>query len=180
MAEAGGAHVDRPRLAALLQLYTLAIGAYAACAALQPQIAALPGQAIVLAVHAGQPAAATSPVIGYFDALCVASGSGKQQKPPLPALLYVAQAVSSGTEHLQENWRSAALDHCMMGFSVVYRPSQGSFSSLHHGLLSDVLSLCCHTLRTDECSPQDISLEGLPHIAWSICRQAVMPRFCLS
>ncbi|KAK9917648.1 hypothetical protein WJX75_006796 [Coccomyxa subellipsoidea] len=119
VAEAGGAHVDRPRLAALLQLYMLAIGAYAACAALQPQIAALPGQAIVLAVHAGQPAAAASPVLGYFDALCIASGSGKQHcKPPLPALLSLAQAVSSGGEGepLQEALAARATYSRVEGF----------------------------------------------------------------
>lgn len=151
MAEAGGAHVDRPRLAPLLQLYTLAIGAYAACAALQPQIAALPGQAIVLAVHAGQPAAATSPVIGYFDALCVASGSGKQQKPPLPALLSVAQAVGSGTEHLQE---TNALLPCI----IARWASQWSIVTVRdHSLhcTMDSSAMYCHR--------KDISLEGLPH-----------------
>ena len=90
--------MDRPRLTALLQLYTLAVGAHAGCAALQPQIAALPGQATVLGVHAGQPADEANLALGYFDALCIASSSGNQHcELPLPSLLSLAQAVSSGT-----------------------------------------------------------------------------------
>ena len=86
------AHADWPELAALLQLYALATRAHAACAALQPQIAPLPGHGHVVTGHACRPENGQSPVLGYFDALHTAG------PPLLPSLLTLARAVSSGKQ----------------------------------------------------------------------------------
>ncbi|EIE27622.1 hypothetical protein COCSUDRAFT_39238 [Coccomyxa subellipsoidea C-169] len=108
----GGPAVSRPRLAALLQLYALAIGAHAACAALQPQISALSGQATVLEAHAAQLERDRLPTLGYFDALRVASAAGMQEsKLALPTLLSLSECAGPGGDgdQLQE-----ALVTCML------------------------------------------------------------------
>lgn len=79
-----------PQLAVMLQLYALATRAHAACAALQPQVAPLPGQATVLTGQGRQG-------LGHFDALDAALGCGmSDDQPPLPTLSSLADAVSPG------------------------------------------------------------------------------------
>lgn len=84
------AHVDRYELAALLQLHALSTRAHAACAALQPQIAPLPGHAHVETVHASPLENGQSPALGYFDALHTDS------RPILPSLPSLVGAVGRG------------------------------------------------------------------------------------
>ncbi|CAL8463562.1 g3096 [Coccomyxa elongata] len=99
------AHIDRRELAALLQLYALATRAHAACAALQPQIASLPGHAHVVTVHASPLENGQSPALGYFDALHTGS------RPLLPSVPSLVGAVGrGGSEALLKD----ALNTCML------------------------------------------------------------------
>ncbi len=113
MTSTDGPAVSRPRLAALLQLYALAIGAHAACAALQPQITALPGQATVLEAQAGRLKKDGPPTLGYFDALHAASETETQEsQPPLPTLLSLSEDAGPGA-HPLTLWSSATLSLTM-------------------------------------------------------------------
>lgn len=72
-------------MAALLQLYTLALRGHAACAALQPQIAPLPGQATDLQAASEKSSSSGHVSLGCFDAISAADKEG-QTEAALPSL----------------------------------------------------------------------------------------------
>jgi hypothetical protein len=78
------------QLAALLHLYTIALKQHAACAALQPQISPLPGQALQLDAAAADPSG-TGPLLHAFDAL-----RGPDDKDDLPRMPDLARTLLEG------------------------------------------------------------------------------------